>query len=121
MAVSNHAVSSVLVRQEGREHMPIYYISRTFLDAETRYLPMEKLAFTLIIASRKLGHYFQAHPIIVLTEYPLRAILRKADLSNKVSKWAVELGEFDIRYQPRTAIKAQVLADFVAEFSPTLQ
>ncbi|WP_373870411.1 RNase H-like domain-containing protein, partial [Bacillus altitudinis] len=80
LAVSPHSVSSVLVRHEGREHMPIYYTSKTLLSAETRYLPLEKLAGALVIAARKLQPYFQAHKIIVLTEYPLRALFRKADL-----------------------------------------
>lgn len=118
LAVSPHSVSSVLVRQEGREHMPIYYTSKTLLSAETRYLPLEKLAFALVIAARKLQPYFQAHKIVVLTEYPLKTLLRKADLSNRISKWAVELGNLHIVFQPRMAIKAQVLADFVAEFTP---
>ena len=48
----------------------------------------------------------------------MKAIFKKADLSNRISKWAVELANFSIRFQPRTAIKAQVLADFIVEFSP---
>ncbi|XP_058185912.1 uncharacterized protein LOC131303137 [Rhododendron vialii] len=58
------------------------------------------------------------HLIIVLTEFPLKNLLRKADLSSRVSQWAVELANFDIHFEPRTAIKAQVLADFIAEFTP---
>ncbi|XP_028125251.1 uncharacterized protein LOC114322185 [Camellia sinensis] len=92
---------------------------KTLLDAETRYLPLEKLAYVLLIASRKLQHYFQGHTINVLTEFPLRSVFSRADFSGRIAKWAVELGEFDIRYQPGTAIKAQVLADFVVEFAPT--
>ena len=89
----------------------------TSLDAEQRYLPLEKLAFALVIASRKLKHYFEAHTIIILTSHPLKAVLRKADLSGRLSKWSVELGRFDIQFQPRTAIKGQILADFIAEFT----
>ncbi|XP_058208218.1 uncharacterized protein LOC131321231 [Rhododendron vialii] len=58
------------------------------------------------------------HPIVVLTEFPLKNLLRKADLSSRVSQWAVELANFDIHFEPRTTIKAQVLADFIAEFTP---
>ena len=72
----------------------------------------------LLSASRKLSHYFQTFTIVVVTEYPLKALFRKADFSGRISKWAVELGQYDIRYQPRTAIKAQVLADFIVEFTP---
>ena len=49
----------------------MYYISKTLVDAETRYLPLEKLVLALVHAMRKLPHYFQAHTVFVLTEYPL--------------------------------------------------
>ncbi|XP_057465711.1 uncharacterized protein LOC130755326 [Actinidia eriantha] len=84
----------------------------------TRYLPLEKLVLALVVTSRKLMHYFQAHPISVYTEFPLKAILMKADLTGRLSKWSLELGQYDISFLPRAAIKGQVLADFVAEFSP---
>ncbi|XP_028058191.1 uncharacterized protein LOC114262049 [Camellia sinensis] len=118
LAVSDHAVSAVLVREDGKEQKPVYYVSKTLLDAETRYLLLEKLAYALLIASRKLVHYFQGHTINVLTEFPLKSVFNRADFSGRTAKWAVELGEFDIKFQPRTAIKAQVLADFFAEFTP---
>ncbi|KAG5516717.1 hypothetical protein RHGRI_037452 [Rhododendron griersonianum] len=122
LAVSEHATSAVLVRQssteEGTDQQPIYYISKTLLPAETRYLPIEKLALALVSTKRKLLPYFQSFTIVVITEYPLKTVLRKADLSNRLCKWSLELANFDIRYQPQTAIKGQVLADFVAEFSP---
>ena len=100
----------------GIQH-PVYYASKTLLDAEKRYLPLEKLAFALVIASRKLKHYFEAHTIIVLTSHPLKAILRKADLSGRLSKWSIKLGQFDIQFQPRNAIKGQVFVDFIVEFT----
>ena len=80
---------------------------------------MEKLALTLIVASRKLKHYFQGHRIVVRTTFPLKAVLHKPDVSGRLIKWAIELGGYDITYEPRTAIKEQVLADFVAEMTPT--
>ena len=79
---------------------------------------MEKLAFALIIASRKLRHYFQADIINVLTDHPLKLEMNKLEVVGRLIQWAIGLSEFDIRYQPRNAIKAQVLADFIAEFSP---
>ena len=69
------------------------------------------------MASRKLSHYFHAHTIVVLTAFPLKALFERANFSGRILKWAVELGQFDIKFQPRTAIKAQALADFVAEFT----
>lgn len=71
-----------------------------------------------MLAARKLLPYFQSHTIIVLTAHPLKSLFRKADLSNQVSKWAVELANFDIRYEPRTAIKGQILANLIAELTP---
>ena len=79
---------------------------------------MEKLAFDLVTASRKLRHYFQAHIINVLTDHPLKKAMNKLEATRQLIQWAIELNEFDVRYQPRNAIKAQMLADFIAEFSP---
>ncbi|CAL5436178.1 unnamed protein product [Camellia sinensis] len=87
------------------------------VDAETRYLPLEKLILALVVAARKLMHYFQAHTITILTNYPLRTVLRSAESSRRVSRWTLELGQYDIQFSPKTAIKGQVLADFVAEFT----
>ena len=87
------------------------------VEAETRYPEIEKLALALVVSCRKLRPYFQAHTIIVPTNQPLRQVLYKPDLSGRLVKWAVELGEFDIIYKPRAAIKGQALADFVAEFT----
>jgi len=51
---------------------PMYYTSQTLHGTEERYPPMEKLAFALVIAARKLKPYFQAHIVVVLTDKPLR-------------------------------------------------
>ncbi|KAL2532411.1 rve domain-containing [Abeliophyllum distichum] len=79
---------------------------------------MEKLTYALIMFARKLRPYFLQHPIEVLSNYPLRQVLQKPDTSGRLVKWAVELGQFELHYKPRTAIKGQALADFIAEFSP---
>ncbi|KAJ9552293.1 hypothetical protein OSB04_016338 [Centaurea solstitialis] len=117
LAVSNNAVSVVLVREGEQQQQPIYYISKSFLDAETRYTSMEKLLLGLVTAAKKLRHYFESHHIIVVTNYPLKIVLRKPELTGRLAKWNVYLSGFDLTYQPRTAIKSQALADFVAEFS----
>ena len=78
---------------------------------------MEKLILALVTAARKLRPYFQAHTIEVPTEYPMKQVLHKSETSGRLMKWAIELSEFDIRYKPKTAIKGQVLADFVMEFT----
>ncbi|XP_028051260.1 uncharacterized protein LOC114255918 [Camellia sinensis] len=69
------------------------------------------------MASRKLAHYFHAHMIVMLTEFPLKVLFEKVDFTGRILKWVVELGQYDIKFRPRTTIKAQALADFVAEFA----
>ena len=94
-------------------------MGRAYKGAEVRYLGLEKLVLSLISEVRRLQHYFQSHNIVVVTDQPLRRVLGKPELSGRLLKWAVELDEFDIQYQPRAAIKAQALADFIVELTPT--
>lgn len=77
---------------------------------------MEMLAFALVVATRRLRMYFQAHPIKVLTEHPHRRIVHKLDCSSRLVNWSIELSKFDINYMPRVGMKGQVLEDFIAEF-----
>ncbi|XP_076916638.1 uncharacterized protein LOC143576435 [Bidens hawaiensis] len=72
---------------------------------------LEKLVLALVYAARRLRRYFQGHPINVLTGYKLKNVLSKPELSGRLAKWAIELGEDSIEYKPRPAIKGQVLAD----------
>ncbi|XP_075640429.1 uncharacterized protein LOC142612199 [Castanea sativa] len=88
LSVSEHAVSAVLLRDRGVQQ-PVYYVSKTLVDAETKYLPLEKLVLALVHATQKLPQYFQAHTVCVLTEY-----------------------------RPRSSVKGPILADFIVEFSP---
>ena len=78
---------------------------------------MEKLAYSLLIASRKLRHYFQAHPITVYTDNPLKQVLQRPEASGRLLKWNIELSQFDLNFQPRRSIRGQVIADFIAEFT----
>ena len=96
---------------------PVYFINQAWRGAEERYIQMEKLAFALTIASRKLRPYFQAHTVKVLTEYPLKKVPLKLDLSDQLINWAIKLIEFDIEFMSRSAIKGQALVDFLVEFT----
>ncbi|XP_057793251.1 uncharacterized protein LOC131009864 [Salvia miltiorrhiza] len=120
LAVSETAVSAVLVRDDEGKQSPVYYVSKSLLDAEIRYSLLEKLALALVHAARKLRPYFQCHPIVVLATYPLKAILHRPELSGRLTKWTVELSEYDISYKPRTSLKSQVLVDFINDFTPNL-
>ena len=95
----------------------IYYISKSLHEAEIRYSPLEKVILAVVHASRKLPYYFQAHTVVVLTQLPLKSVLRTADYTGRIALWNMILGAFDIKYMPRTSIKGQVLADLVAEFA----
>ena len=99
LSVSDHAVSAVLLRDRGMQQ-PVYYISKTLVDTETRYLPLEKLVLALVHTMRKLPHDFQAHTVFVLTEYPLQSLLKRSDFTGRIAKWGTRLGSFDIRYRP---------------------
>ena len=100
IAVSQVAVSAALVREEGGSQQPIYFISRAFQGAEERYPKMEKLAFALMTAARKLKSYFQAHTIIVLTDQPLKRAMSSPEATGRMALWVIELSEFDVRYCP---------------------
>ena len=84
LVVTPHAVSSALIREEGRVQKPVYYISRALRGAEGRYPLIEKLAFVLITASRKLRHYFQAHVINVMTDHPLKKAMNKLEAPERL-------------------------------------
>jgi ribonuclease HI len=72
----------------------------------------------MLVASKKLCHFFQAHKVVVMTSFPLRAILYNPNATGNIAKWAAELAEFQLDFQPRHAIKSQVLADFIIEWTP---
>jgi ribonuclease HI len=97
---------------------PVYYVSEVLHEAKVRYLETHKLLYDVLVASRKLRHYFQAHRVVVVTSFPLRAILHNSNATSNIAKWVAELAEFQLEFQPRHAIKSQVLADFIVEWTP---
>ncbi|XP_024013993.1 uncharacterized protein LOC112088072 [Eutrema salsugineum] len=115
IAVSATAVSGVLIREKRSEQKPIFYVSQTLTDAETRYPQIKKVAPAVVVSARKLRLYFQSHSIIVLATLPLRSILHSPSQSGRLAKWAIELSEYDIEYRSRSSAKSQVLADFLIE------
>jgi hypothetical protein len=95
----------------------VYYVSKVLADAKKHYSQPQKLLYALLIMWRKLRHYFQAHKIIVPSSLPLGEIIRNRDANRCIVKWSVELGEFDFEFCPRQAMKSQILADFVLEWT----
>ncbi|RDX82530.1 hypothetical protein CR513_36660, partial [Mucuna pruriens] len=108
----------VLIQEEEGEQRPVYFTSKVLQGLEKRYQKIEKAALALVTASRRLRPYFQTFSVIVRTDLPIRQVLRKPDLARRMVVWSVQLSEFDISFERRGHIKAQVLADFVNELSP---
>ncbi|XP_075636948.1 uncharacterized protein LOC142609239 [Castanea sativa] len=117
LAVSLAAISAALIREEDKVQRLVYFISRALRGVEERYPQMEKLAFALVTAAWKLKPYFQVHTINVLTDKPLRRAMSSPEAVRRMALWAIELSEFDIRYQPRAAVKGPILEDFIVEFT----
>ena len=105
----------VLIAEREKKQLPVYYISHA--GSEGNYNEVEKFLFAVVMASRKLKPYFQSHQIIVRTSQPLKKILERKNQSSRLTDWANQLADFGIGYEPCTAIKAQALADFIAESS----
>ncbi|GAA0156433.1 hypothetical protein LIER_13935 [Lithospermum erythrorhizon] len=115
LAISDVAVSSVLIREVEGVRKLIYFVSHVLRDMEERYPIIDKAAFTLVISARKLKAYFESHAIQVVTDQPLKRVLYSPALSGLLTTWAVELCEFEISYVPRTSVRAQAMEDFVTE------
>ncbi|XP_025679029.1 uncharacterized protein [Arachis hypogaea] len=113
--LTEEALAAVLVREEGKAQQPVYFVSRALQGAELRYSKLEKLALTLLTSSRRLRQYFQGHRIVVRTDQKIRQVLQKPDLAGRMMTWAIKLSQYDLQYEPRHAIKAQAMADFLVE------
>ncbi|XP_065622281.1 uncharacterized protein LOC136064453 [Quercus suber] len=122
IVVVPHAVSLVLIRVDQSVQRPVYCVSKSLHEAEIRYLPLEKAILAVVLGTRKLPHYFQAHTVVVLTQLLLKTVLQSADYTGRIAKWGTILGAFDIKYMPRTSVKGQILANLMAEFTePNLE
>ena len=101
-----HVVSTTLVvkRDESghiyKVQQPVYFISEVLGESNVHYPQVQKLLYAILITSRKLRHYFQAHKIKVASSYPLGDILHNRDANGRVVKWSVELGAFTIEFMP---------------------
>jgi len=116
--VTEWAISSVLVQEQDQVQRTIYFVSKALQGLETRYQSLEKAALTVVFSARRLRHYFHSFTVVVMTNLPIQKVLQKPDVAGRMVRWAVELSEFDIQYEPRGSIKGQVYADFMAELSP---
>ena len=84
LAVSTTTVSAALIREEAKKQLPVYYVSQAFQWAESNYPQIEKITFALIVISRKLRQYFQANPILVMKDQPIRKLMNKPEAAGRM-------------------------------------
>jgi hypothetical protein len=120
VAATTQVVSAAIVverREEGHALLvqrPVYFISEVLSETKIRYPQIQKL-YAVILTRRKLRHYFESHPMTVVSSFPLGEIIQCREASGRIAKWAMEIMGDTISFAPRKPIKSQVLADFVAE------
>nr|GEX72938.1 reverse transcriptase domain-containing protein [Tanacetum cinerariifolium] len=115
LSATHGAISAVLLTERGTAQTPVYFISRALQGPELNYSPMEKLVLSLVFEAKRLRIYFQAHPIAVITDQPIKQVMSHPDAAGRLQKWSIMLGEHNTTYIPRTSIKGQILADFLNE------
>jgi hypothetical protein len=118
--------AALVVEREEPRHVykvqrAVYYISKVLSDCETCYNQVQKILYAVLIMKRKLLHYFESHPIHVVTSFGRREIVGNCLTTGRITKWALEHMGLDITYVSQTAIKFQALADFVAQWIETQQ
>jgi hypothetical protein len=122
LAASPTTVSAVLVEEKEHKNkmkqFPVYFVSEALSGAKLNYSELEKIAYIVVMASRKQKHYFQPHRINVLLAQPLEALFRNSEAIRRIRKWATKLNEFVVDFKHRSTIKSQALADFIMEWIP---
>jgi hypothetical protein len=104
-----------------KKQAPVYFVSEVLSLSKKNYTELEKVLYAVLMASRKLRHYFQAYHIIVPSSQPLKDIMRNREATGRIGKWAAELNEFSIDYVHRSSIQSHALADFIADWTPGAQ
>jgi ribonuclease HI len=125
VAATTQVVSAAVVverREEGHALLIqrlVYFISEVLSETKIHYPQIQKLLYAVILTRRKLRHYFESHPVTMVSSFPLGEIIQCREASGRIAKWAVELMGETLSFAPRKAIKSQVLADFLAEWVDT--
>jgi hypothetical protein len=120
ITTSPYAVSVALVQEQDREgttwQCPIYYVSEVLTTSKCNMTELEKISYAVVMASRKLCHYFESFKVRVTSDRRLGELFRNPEASVRIAKWAAELSRYHITFEPRIAIKSQVLADFIVDW-----
>jgi hypothetical protein len=110
VVASHAAVSAALVqeKQEGqvKKQAPVYFVSKVLSPSKKNYTELEKVLYAVLMATRKLRHYFQAYHIIVPSSQPLKDIMRNKEATRRIRKWVAELNELTIDYVHRSSIQS---------------
>jgi hypothetical protein len=123
VAAMTQVVSAAVVVERAEEghtlpiQRPVYFISEVLLETKVCYPQIQKLLYTIVLTRRKLRHYFEGHSVTVVSSFPLGEIVQSREALGRIPKWAVELMGETLSYASRKAIKSQVLADFLEEWT----
>jgi hypothetical protein len=123
ISVTTQVVSATLVVEweepdrSQKVQRTVYFVSEVLSNSKMRYSQMQKLVYAILRTKRKLRQYFDAHPITMVSKYPLGEVIQNPEAEGRIAKWALELMGQNITYAPRSTMKSQVLADFVAEWT----
>ncbi|KAK1646495.1 hypothetical protein QYE76_064300 [Lolium multiflorum] len=104
--------------EEGKTvQRPVYYLSEVLSSSKQNYPHFQKMTYGVFMAATKLKHYFEEHPMKVVSEAPISDIMGNKDASGRIAKWAIQLSPYVPVYERRDAIKSQALADFLVDWA----
>ncbi|KAK1694595.1 hypothetical protein QYE76_011292 [Lolium multiflorum] len=121
IAATNRVASVVVVVERDEEgktvQRPVYYLSEVLSSSKQNYPHFQKMTYGVFMAATKLKHYFEEHPMKVVSEAPISEIMSNKDASGRIAKWAIQLSPYVPAYARRDAIKSQALADFLVDWA----
>ena len=115
LTVTDTAAGAMLAQEVDKDERAIFYISKKFIQYETRYTSLEKTCLALVWATKKLRHYMLTHTVHVISEHnPIKYLFQQPAINGRLSRWMVMLAEFDLKYIPEKSIKGKVVAELLA-------